>query len=512
MLEIKKLTIPDGNEEKQIYPITHEDAIVTSDGKKLGDKLSELDSAVFSGTGTDVDLLTLEARNLCPVGGFGYVGTEYPVGNNDSPMLYEAFHASKGDIIVCNTAFIFVLNQGAKTLSVGNTITCVFAGEWGEESTYTIPQDGYYCFGHKGMVTKAVLHSERVNKIESVENKVEDLARKVEEIEPFVAEYGVTTYAEVKEAYDNKRPVVVYRDNNKMELQGLFGNDFCFSTCHSANTYQATLKPTNAWSYAIYYYERTNNRTQSITSASTSTQYPSAKAVYDYVESKGGGSSTPSGDPCHYMYVEAGALWNEQTGCWEMNGINDLTTDEIRYMYVHWVHDVYAYAPMNGWEARTNFPFRLHTLSYSNHLTTTFFCKYLMSKATTLEVLALWDDNVSVALTYDSINWLADQAGKTMAIRKILGIIFCENITGVPFYPNTKLPNLEYVRLNNVKGSCNLSGLPVLSNECILYMITNANTTATTITLHADAYARAQADSAIQAALTTKTNVTLVSA
>jgi hypothetical protein len=48
--------------------------------------------------------------------------------------------------------------------------------------------------------------------------------------------------------------------------------------------------------------------------------------------------------------------------------------------------------------------------------------------------------------------------------------------------------------------------------ESIEYMITNAKTATITITLHATAYAAAQSDAGVQAALTAKPNVSLASA
>lgn len=42
---------------------------------------------------------------------------------------------------------------------------------------------------------------------------------------------------------------------------------------------------------------------------------------------------TPSGDPLHYAYESVGAVFNDDTGFWELNGITDLTDDEMRAIY-----------------------------------------------------------------------------------------------------------------------------------------------------------------------------------
>lgn len=68
-----------------------------------------------------------------------------------------------------------------------------------------------------------------------------------------------------------------------------------------------------------------------------------------------------------------------------------------------------------------------------------------------------------------------------------------------------KCPKLEEVRIKNLKSNIIFKDSPVLSKASVLYMIQNAApTTAITITLHADAYARLESDADIVAALETK--------
>ena len=73
--------------------------------------------------------------------------------------------------------------------------------------------------------------------------------------------------------------------------------------------------------------------------------------------------------------------------------------------------------------------------------------------------------------------------------------------------------SLKTVYLAKLKNSIQFSYSSRLSNESILYMIQNeAATSPITITLHADAYARAMADADILAALEQHTNISLASA
>lgn len=72
---------------------------------------------------------------------------------------------------------------------------------------------------------------------------------------------------------------------------------------------------------------------------------------------------------------------------------------------------------------------------------------------------------------------------------------------------------LEELRLLNLPLSLNLADSPLISKASILYIVTNAApTTAITITLHADAYARLANDADIVAALAAQPLITLVSA
>ena len=74
------------------------------------------------------------------------------------------------------------------------------------------------------------------------------------------------------------------------------------------------------------------------------------------------------------------------------------------------------------------------------------------------------------------------------------------------------MKRLEFFKLKNMALSQYINS-PYFREDCILYMIQNeAATSAITITLHADAYARAMANADIVAALEAHPNVSLASA
>ena len=77
---------------------------------------------------------------------------------------------------------------------------------------------------------------------------------------------------------------------------------------------------------------------------------------------------------------------------------------------------------------------------------------------------------------------------------------------------DSSLYNLEFIKLSNMAVSQYIIS-PYFREDCILYMIENeAATSAITITLHPDAYARAMANADIVAALEAHPNVSLASA
>lgn len=80
-------------------------------------------------------------------------------------------------------------------------------------------------------------------------------------------------------------------------------------------------------------------------------------------------------------------------------------------------------------------------------------------------------------------------------LRKILTVIDLNN-----YRINTPITTmfqgcilLEYVRIQKIKQSISFSDSPLLSLESLQYLITNAaNTSAITVTVHADVYAKIQ--------------------
>ena len=227
--------------------------------------------------------------------------------------------------------------------------------------------------------------------------------------------------------------------------------------------------------------------------------------------------ATPSGDPMHYAYEAAGAVWNgtgeditrigrmtgdtivHKAGYWYLNELGDISNEEMRAILIQGRNaDIVAnqtYSIALNIPIRTNlYPLRKpQSLFWTN-----------------IEVLVLMGNPDIQDYTIQYVS------SSTMTIytidnccRKILTIIDSKNFA---FFQEYTPKRLVFFKLKNMALSQYITS-PDFREDCILYMIKNeAATSAITITLHADVYARAMANADIVAALEAHPNVSLASA
>ena len=114
--------------------------------------------------------------------------------------------------------------------------------------------------------------------------------------ELYVCTYGTTTHTEVEQALsDGKLPICIYNYGGSDGLYILHTASvpFVFETRIGSNTtYTLILRVDDSWSRYGTTYQDTNYRVTSISSASTNTQYPSAKCVYDAIQGAVGSGVT----------------------------------------------------------------------------------------------------------------------------------------------------------------------------------------------------------------------------
>lgn len=209
------------------------------------------------------------------------------------------------------------------------------------------------------------------------------------------------------------------------------------------------------------------------------------------------------------LYISAGAVYNEATGFYELNGLTDITEEEMR---VIWQED------LSGWylKGRTNLTRNIsvkgNTGGYNGGIDIACICinnKNLQVFNLGADCFARYMDS---AFRKCSNLETIDTRFKVVPYDTSLGINTfkgCIKLKDVRF-------NNNYLRM---KATLNLYDSPLISKESVLSAITttdNASATSAgflTITLHADAYARLKDDADIIAALEAKNGVvTLVSA
>lgn len=100
----------------------------------------------------------------------------------------------------------------------------------------------------------------------------------------FEAVYGVTTYEEIVAAVKAHKHVICFENDRVYNLNNFGeGRDLNFS-CAGEVLHLIKCTTQNKWSSKSLYLEQSTYKVTSLSSASTDTQYPSAKAVYDFVQ------------------------------------------------------------------------------------------------------------------------------------------------------------------------------------------------------------------------------------
>lgn len=191
-------------------------------------------------------------------------------------------------------------------------------------------------------------------------------------------------------------------------------------------------------------------------------------------------ADTPSGDPMHHMYELAGAVWNASTGFWELNELTDLTTGEMQLIYQE-AHLQGSGVDMPGYFAasnsRTNIG--LNSGSVTTSLERTFYARVQYITVKVVRSGLLWCSN---------INQCFYQCRNLETVIGVIRIAFANAVPATTFFECFKLKTIS---LQNLSQNISFPDSPLLSLESLQYMVNNAsNTSAITITVHADVYAK----------------------
>ena len=217
------------------------------------------------------------------------------------------------------------------------------------------------------------------------------------------------------------------------------------------------------------------------------------------------------------------APWGEtvthKAGHYYLNGLGDITEEQMMEIYLK-KEVIYRLnvqrVLQNNEKIRTIFSIRhlaiVQQILVNSPLTTI----YPFSGCSNLEILMWGNGQSGLSETREQyIMPVSSGAAGFFGNCKKLRIVYPINCVPITSFNNcfSKCHNLLEVRLYKVKVSLSLAESLSISKDSILYVIQNAvPTSAITITLHADAYARLADDADIIAALEAQPLVTLVSA
>lgn len=261
--------------------------------------------------------------------------------------------------------------------------------------------------------------------------------------------------------------------------------------------------------------------------------------------------ATPSGDPMHYAYVSAGAEYNatdaiiQKTAPWEtdekwkknedgtythweepaivehlqghwyLNGIGDITNEEMRDIYnitmpatcsSTWMHLFRSVPPFEK-NPRTNI---VHANLFSTGQVQSLSAAFYKTMMNIVRISGKNNINKYPIMNPKDLGHAFYQSNLT----HIIGPLGLSQDSSNSIKYAGSFNNITHFFLHGIK-----SDIPIFDKSSLIekrslkYMINNATTTSTiTITLHPDAYARLADDADIVAALEEKPLVTLVSA
>lgn len=214
--------------------------------------------------------------------------------------------------------------------------------------------------------------------------------------------------------------------------------------------------------------------TKAITQAKTEVTEQGEKFVRIYAQPKYKGTAQTD------LYVARGAVYNADTGLYELNGLTDITEDQMREIYLYTASRIYDFNMSYTFSAlyiRTNFPVNKRYMANREFVGTFFICR-------DIEVIYI-SDKTGMVNSFNSPFY------QCRSLREIMGEIIITPIKQFYFNPFADCWALTTFKLTGVSNNLSLSASPKIDLASMKWMIDNANNTAAiTITVHPELYAK----------------------
>lgn len=196
------------------------------------------------------------------------------------------------------------------------------------------------------------------------------------------------------------------------------------------------------------------------------------------------------------LYVAAGAVYNQNTGFYELNGLTDITEEQMKVIYVQ-THVMDKLQSFRGVFAGTNFRTNLgfnRSLMQTNGRQFQFYDSFRENRSLEVLRISYKDIDVSRSMIVEHLGYAFYSCVK---LRKIIGIIRLDKSIGAASAFDYCF-KLQDVKLYGLLTNISFAYSPLISLESLQYLITNAaNTSPITVTVHADVYAKIQDESQV---------------
>lgn len=179
------------------------------------------------------------------------------------------------------------------------------------------------------------------------------------------------------------------------------------------------------------------------------------------------------------LFEAAGAIYNEETKYYELNGLTDITEEEMLKIYQYYSPKYFSNysSAFSGINVRT--------------------CLKVKIKRG-VDISFFFENSTIEVVNIDNMGWYATNFNgafsKAINLSKIIGVIYLSQIksaSSINVNPFAQCLALKDVKISGLLINIYLGDSPLLTQESISYLVENAaNTSAITVQVHPDVYAK----------------------